>query len=106
MHVYLSTNPEGDVFGREEPLPHFVWNDITFGNWNEARVIDLDVNLPKVRPHACTGDCCVDVVVVRVCSIMDRCGRTFSWLRTIPHQIRAPRDTTLSLCIILVNVCD
>lgn len=51
MHVYLSTTPEGDVFGHEEPLPHFVWDDITFGDWNEARVIDLDVNFPKVCFH-------------------------------------------------------
>jgi len=50
MHVYLSTSQNGDVFGHKESLPHFVWNDITFGDWNEARVIDLDVNLPKVRP--------------------------------------------------------
>ena len=55
MHVYLSTNPNGDVFGHKEPLPHFVWNDITFGDWNEARVIDLDVKLPKVRPLAHSG---------------------------------------------------
>lgn len=51
MHVYLSTNSEGDVFGHKEPLPHFVWDDITFGDWNEARVIDFDVNFPKVRYH-------------------------------------------------------
>lgn len=50
MHVYLTTNPNGDVFGYKEPLPHFVWNDITFGDWNEARAIDLDVNFPKVCP--------------------------------------------------------
>ena len=50
MHVHLSTNPDGDVFGHRERLPHFVWNDITFGDWNEARVIDLDVKLPEVRP--------------------------------------------------------
>ena len=51
MHVYLSTNPEGDVFRHEEPLPHFVWDGITFGDWNEARTIDLDVNFPKVCLH-------------------------------------------------------
>jgi len=48
MHVYLSTNPEGEVFRHEEPLPHFVWGGITFGDWNEARTIDLDVDFPKV----------------------------------------------------------
>ena len=52
MHVYLSTNPEGDVFEHKEPLPHFVWDDITFGDWNEARVIDLDVKFPKVCPQS------------------------------------------------------
>ena len=51
MHIYLSTDPEGDVFGHKEPLPYFVWNDITFGDWNEARVIDLDVNFSQVCPH-------------------------------------------------------
>jgi len=60
MHVHLSTNPNGDVFGHKEPLPHFVWNDITFGNWNEARVIDVDVNLPKVRPLTRGGIGCAD----------------------------------------------
>ena len=55
MHVYLSTDPEGDVFGHNNLLPSFVWNDITFGDWNEARVIDLDVNFPQVCPYT-TGD--------------------------------------------------
>lgn len=48
MHVYLSTNPEGDVFRHKEPLPHFAWDGITFGDWNEARTIDLNVDFPKV----------------------------------------------------------
>lgn len=60
MHVYLSTAPEGDVFEHEEPLPHFVWDDITFGDWNEARVIDLDVNFPKVGPYNSFDFSCVD----------------------------------------------
>ena len=54
VHVYLSTNPQGDIFGNKEPLPHFVWDDIAFGDWNEARVIDIDVDLPKVCLPACT----------------------------------------------------
>jgi hypothetical protein len=53
MHVYLSTDPKGDVFGHKEPLPNFVWDDITFGDWNEARVIDLDVNFSQVMPPSC-----------------------------------------------------
>ena len=61
MHVHLSTSQNGDVFGYKESLPHFVWNDITFGDWNEARVIDLDVDLPKVRPPTRGGMGCTDM---------------------------------------------
>ena len=58
MHVYLSTSPNGDVFSRQwtkkwkedtdEDLPQFVWENITYGDWNDRRVIDLDVPLPLV----------------------------------------------------------
>ena len=60
MHVYLSTNPEGDVFGHKEPLPYFTWNDITFGDWNEARVIDLDVNFSQVCPTLQVTSVCAE----------------------------------------------
>ena len=58
MHVYLSTSPNGNVFsqqwtkkwkdGADESLPYFVWENITYGDWNDKRVIDLDVPLPTV----------------------------------------------------------
>lgn len=58
MHVYLNTNPKGDVFSRkwtsgyrkngDEDLPHFVWENITFGDWKETRTVDYDVKLPTV----------------------------------------------------------
>ena len=58
MHVYLSTSPTGDVFSSQwtkkwrengdEGLPHFTWENITYGDWNEKREIDLDVPLPVV----------------------------------------------------------
>lgn len=61
MHVHLSTSPTGDVFSaqwtsgwrkdQDEGLPNFVWENITFGNWDETRVVDLNVNLPEVRSH-------------------------------------------------------
>ncbi|KAF9780224.1 cleft lip and palate associated transmembrane protein [Thelephora terrestris] len=63
MHVYLSTDPEGDVFGHKEPLPQFVWDDITFGDWNEARVIDLDVNFSEGVQH--NGSMWADIFLVR-----------------------------------------
>ena len=52
IHVYLSTDPAGNVFGNKELLPYFIWNDITFGDWNEARVIDLDVNFSQACLHS------------------------------------------------------
>ena len=61
MHVYLSTNPDGDVFGHKESLPHFVWNDITFGDWNEARVVDIDVDFPKVCTSTRSGFGCTEI---------------------------------------------
>lgn len=61
MHVYLSTSPTGNVFSRQwtkkwkddddESLPRFVWENITYGDWNDKRMIDLDVPLPTVSPY-------------------------------------------------------
>ena len=53
MHVHLSTSPTGDVFsGRSKAagLPSLVWQNITFGDWNERRVAEFEVKLPEVRP--------------------------------------------------------
>ena len=59
MYVYLSTSPTGDIFSRiwtkgwrssdDADLPLFSWENITFGDWNEKRVADLDISLPQVR---------------------------------------------------------
>lgn len=58
MHVHLSTSPTGDVFSKQwtaawrkdndEGLPNFVWENLTYGNWDDTRVIDLDIKLPEV----------------------------------------------------------
>lgn len=54
MHVYLTTNPHGNVFGGAEldTLPHFVWKNITFGDWSESRTVEYEVKLPKVCPSS------------------------------------------------------
>ena len=51
MHVYLTTNTYGNVFSGSEldTLPHFVWRNITFGDWSDTRTIEYDINLPSVR---------------------------------------------------------
>lgn len=57
MHVYLSTSPHGDVFSKgtlssrrdlEADLPHFVWENITYGNYSESRVESYDIKFPDV----------------------------------------------------------
>lgn len=52
MHVYLSTSQSNDIFIQsnsktEKDLPHFVWQNITFGDFTEARVAELDVKFPE-----------------------------------------------------------
>ncbi|KAF7355746.1 Cleft lip and palate associated transmembrane protein [Mycena sanguinolenta] len=56
MHVYLSTSPIGDVFSskwtsgyrkdQDEGLPNFVWKNLTFGDYNEARVVEYNIKFP------------------------------------------------------------
>jgi hypothetical protein len=58
MHVFLSTSPIGDVFSskwtssyrkdHDEGLPNFVWKNITFGDYNDARVVEYNINFPQV----------------------------------------------------------
>lgn len=57
MHVYLSTMPEPDVHAKwtseyskdkDESLPHFVWKNISYGNYNDNRVANFKVNFPQV----------------------------------------------------------
>ncbi|EJD48606.1 cleft lip and palate transmembrane 1 [Auricularia subglabra TFB-10046 SS5] len=57
MHVYVSTSPYGDVF-RSDPsraqdadLPHFVWENISLGDWNDIRIKKLDVPIPSSVQH-------------------------------------------------------
>ncbi|KAJ7246568.1 cleft lip and palate associated transmembrane protein [Mycena haematopus] len=56
MHVFLSTSPIGDVFSskwtsgyrkdQDEGLPNFVWKNLTFGDYSEARVVEYNINFP------------------------------------------------------------
>ncbi|PVF99354.1 cleft lip and palate transmembrane 1 [Serendipita vermifera] len=60
MHVYFSTSPIGDVFGVVNRknwgqaeldtdagvFPHWTWDNIPFGDWNEARSKEVHVEIP------------------------------------------------------------
>jgi hypothetical protein len=58
MHVYLTTSPNEDVFSNQwtsgwmqnhdRDLPHFVWENLTFGNWKDSRTVQMDVKFPEV----------------------------------------------------------
>ena len=57
LHVHLSTDPFGQVFsakrtGRDADLPSFAWHNISYGNWTDTRLIDLEVPIPQVCPAA------------------------------------------------------
>lgn len=50
LHFHLSTSEQAFALNSEDVnLPHFVWHDITFGDWNEVRSVDYPVHLPEVR---------------------------------------------------------
>ncbi|KAI9467040.1 cleft lip and palate associated transmembrane protein [Lactarius psammicola] len=54
LYFHLSTDPTGREFAghsKETGLPRFVWHDITFGNWSEARTVDYNVHLPESVQH-------------------------------------------------------
>ena len=68
MHVYLTTNPHGNVFGGPElnTLPHFVWKNITFGDWSDSRTVEYEVKLPKVRELCSCGLICAMPILMAV----------------------------------------
>ncbi|GJE84973.1 cleft lip and palate associated transmembrane protein [Phanerochaete sordida] len=65
MHVYLTTspNPFSNFPAQKEDLPHFVWNNITFGDWNDQRTVEYDVRIPETVQH--NGSMWADVFLCR-----------------------------------------
>jgi len=45
MQVYLTTL----VPGESNLLPHFRWDNITFGDYADSRVVEYDITFPPVR---------------------------------------------------------
>lgn len=81
MHVYFTSSNQVDAFKRKDghELPHFVWDNITFGNWDESRTIDLDIKLPEVSVML-SRNCKLSVFTSYVSqfNIMDLYSRTCS----------------------------
>jgi hypothetical protein len=58
LHFNLSTSGQAFALTPEDVnLPHFVWHDITFGDWNEVRSVDYSIHLPEVRERQTYGFC-------------------------------------------------
>lgn len=62
MHIYLTTLPRADADTKwttmdrkqqNEGLPHFVWKNITYGNYNDHRVANFEVKFPEVMEDIC-----------------------------------------------------
>jgi len=91
MHVYLSTTPHGDVFSkqwtsgyrkdRDEGLPNFVWENITYGNYKDSRVEEFNIVFPEVRPV-------YRVRFIYQLQIIECPTQRLSMGRCIPHQER------------------
>ncbi|KAI0278880.1 cleft lip and palate transmembrane 1 [Russula aff. rugulosa BPL654] len=52
LHFHLSTSGQAFALNPEDVnLPHFVWHEITFGDWSEVRSVDYPVHLPESVQH-------------------------------------------------------
>ncbi|KAI0314804.1 cleft lip and palate associated transmembrane protein [Amylostereum chailletii] len=66
FHVHLSTDPLAQSYSSpadQVELPHFVWHNITFGDWNEARQEELEVQIPESVQH--NGSLWADIFVTK-----------------------------------------
>lgn len=66
MHVHLSTLPMSDVFSAKwmsESLPNFVWENLTFGDYSEARVVEYNINFPPSVLN--NGSLWADIILAR-----------------------------------------
>ncbi|KZT72534.1 cleft lip and palate associated transmembrane protein [Daedalea quercina L-15889] len=73
MHVYFSTSPDSaDVFANQwtsDPetgknrFPNFVWENITYGDFQESRTVDFVLDLPHSVQH--NGSLWADIFLVK-----------------------------------------
>ncbi|KAF9450961.1 cleft lip and palate transmembrane 1 [Macrolepiota fuliginosa MF-IS2] len=72
IHVHLSTSPHGNVFSKGTPsyrrdeeagLPHFVWENVTYGDYTDSRAVNYDINFPEYVLR--NGSLWADIFVAR-----------------------------------------
>ncbi|KAF9567398.1 cleft lip and palate transmembrane 1 [Agrocybe pediades] len=83
MHVFLSTSPL-PVAQPQEGLPHFVWNNITYGEYNDHRVIDFEVKFPESVLK--NGTLWADIIISRDGAPLDPRSTSFDLSRV--HHLR------------------
>ena len=81
MHVQLTAEPNEQMRnlridnGR---LPHFSWENIVFGDWNEERFAHVEVEMPEVSSMSSWSDDVLNELSDRLFVGMGLCGRMFS----------------------------
>ncbi|KAI0346771.1 cleft lip and palate associated transmembrane protein [Trametopsis cervina] len=88
MHVYLSASNYIDAFAKKEDdgLPHFVWENITYGNWDDTRTVEFDVKLPDSVQH--NGSLFADVFLAKEGASPNPSSPDFNWASI--HHMRHP----------------
>ena len=105
MHVYLTTGPTAQVFTKNNyNLPHFEWDNITFGDWNDNRAVEFDVNLPNVCTFPAYLRLAVDHCFSQ-CNIMPLCGRISSFAEMVQTPTRRARSLIGILFTTAGSVC-
>lgn len=98
FHFHLSTDPSGHVFApnsEDMDLPHFVWYNITFGDWSEVRTLDYDLHLPEVRRLSSvlnSSRAGAELILASPFNTTDLCGPTFflqKVTRTPTHRVQS-----------------
>ncbi|EIM85601.1 cleft lip and palate associated transmembrane protein [Stereum hirsutum FP-91666 SS1] len=78
MHVRLTSDPSmSDILPRrtDGDLPNFMWENITFGDWKESRVVDYEVTIPESVQN--NGSLWLDVVLVKDSASLDPTSHDF-----------------------------
>ncbi|EPT03616.1 hypothetical protein FOMPIDRAFT_1141780 [Fomitopsis schrenkii] len=92
MHVYVSMSPDAaDVFANQwssaagnskSSLPHFVWENITYGDFHESRTVDLVLDVPSNVQN--NGSLWADIFLVKDGASPDPSKPNFD-IRAIHH---------------------
>ncbi|KAG7447533.1 cleft lip and palate transmembrane 1 [Guyanagaster necrorhizus] len=76
MHVYFTTAPHTDVFtkqwrntNKEDNLPHFVWDNIKFGDYNDHRSVEYTIDFPDVVKN--NGSLWADIFLLKNGATLD-----------------------------------